>query len=186
AAADRPLRGPTAARITAEGSLEDTKRLADVPLRPLRTSRIGEVLRQRHIGYGIARGLEVEQQRDDGMSVRRDRELTLPALGKLAIARHDGVDELTDQAEQLPPLPVRECAALLGQAAHECIGAAYRLAQPGQVVPDGQIVDELIGGVAHALQGGERLRERGELEIRTEALDHLLALGPEARAQQIQ
>src|SRR6185312_7336261 len=40
--------------------------------------------------------------------------------------------------------------------------------------------------VAHAFQGAERLGYRGELEVGAEALDHLLALGLEACAQQFQ
>src|SRR6185312_8941834 len=56
----------------------------------------------------------------------------------------------------------------------------------GKVVPDREVMDELVGSVAHAFQGAERLGYRGELEVGAEALDHLLALGLEACAQQFQ
>ena len=53
--------------------------------------------RQRHTRNRIAGTLEIEQQRDDGMPVGRDRQLALAALGELAEAGNDLGDQLPDE-----------------------------------------------------------------------------------------
>ncbi len=62
----------------------------------------------------------------------------------------------------------------------------HSVAKPGKVVPDAQIVNELGRCVAHALGRGQHLSDRRQLEVRAEALDHLLALGAQAGPQQLE
>ncbi len=73
------------------------------------------MLRQLHVGDGIARGLEVEQQRHDGMAVRRHGQLALAVLRQAAEARDDGAHQIADQAQELAPLRRSEVPSLLGK-----------------------------------------------------------------------
>src|SRR5207253_5294185 len=80
--ADSALGGPAAGGTGAEGAGEYADGLLDVPGGARRAPGIGRMCGQLQRGQRIARALEVEQQRDDRMSVGRDRQLALPALGE--------------------------------------------------------------------------------------------------------
>src|SRR5258708_38548247 len=82
----RALRGPAASRTRAEGLGKDSNGFFDVPRRARRTAGIGSVLRERHVRNRVARGLEVEQQRNDGMRVWCQRERDPPPLAHGPIA----------------------------------------------------------------------------------------------------
>src|SRR5215472_11946544 len=116
------------------------------------------------------------------MPVGCHRQLALAARGELAVAWNHLPDELPDQLEECTPLLHGEIAAALGEMPDERIGAPHGLADPGQVVPDRKVVHELVRGIAHAFKRAERLGDGRELEIRTEALDHLLALSAQTPA----
>jgi hypothetical protein len=120
------------------------------------------------------------------VSVRGHRQLDAPTGHERAVARHDLRHELADQRQEIAPLPGRELAAARGEARHQRIAAPHGLPEPRQVMPDGQILNELIGGVGDALESTERLGDRRQLEVRPEALDHVLAVPAQAGAQQRQ
>ena len=121
-----------------------------------------------------------------GWPYGRHRQLDAPAGGERAVTRHDLGHERADQREQIAPLAGRELAAARGEPRHQRVAAPHGLPEPRQVIPDRQIVDELIRGVGDALGRTERLGDRRQLEVRTEALDHVLAVPAQAGAQQRQ
>ncbi len=147
-----------------------------MPLGTLGASWVAGVFGQHHPGDGIPCRLKIEQQRNNGMSVRRHGQLALAGFGQTPEARHDGTHQLADERQQLFALRRREIATLIGERGHQGVGAADGFAKPRQVIPDGQVVNELLRGVPSPLGCGEHLGNGSELEIRTEALDHLLAL----------
>src|SRR6516225_5465475 len=107
------------------------------------------------------------------MSVGRYRQLALPASGQRAVAREYAAYERADQPQQVAPLPRAEMAALPGEACDQGIGPPNVLAEPRQVVPHGEVVDERVGRVGDALGRTECLGDTRELEIGREALHHL-------------
>src|SRR6186713_2243944 len=103
------------------------------------------------------------------MSVRRDRQLALAAFGEAPITWHNGSDLIGDHCEQLPPLCFGETATLSSQCGRNRVRATHGLTEPGQVIPDRQVVNELVRGVSNTLRRRQRLRDRGQLEIGAEA-----------------
>src|SRR6185312_8256796 len=107
-------------------------------------SRVAAVLGQGYVGYSVPRGLEIQEERDDRMGVWGDRELDLAALGEGAVTARDFADQFPDEYEELAAMVAGKSAAALGQLAHQRIATAHGLTEPGQVIPDRQIVNELI------------------------------------------
>src|SRR4029077_20283128 len=103
--------------------------LLDVPGGARRAPGVGRMRGQLQRGKRIARTLEVEQQRDDRMSVRRDRQLALPALGEAPVAQQHLAHQSADQCEQIAALRGAEVAPALGQARDQRVRAAYALAE---------------------------------------------------------
>src|SRR5580692_241789 len=80
----------------------------------------------------------------------------------------------------------REAATTLGEIAHQWVGATDRFSEPREVIPDGEVVYELVRRVGDPLGCRERLGDRREFEIWAEALDHLLTLRTQAGAHQLE
>ena len=147
--ADRHLRRPHPTWPPADQALEQPLPQLDLPLRVLavREVPLGELdLRVRR-----ARRVDVAQQREDRMVIRREGQLGLPPVGQLPVLRDDLGHDLGLGFEQRLFVPLREVAILplkLGQAR---IGIdPYRVA-PREVEPDLEVAD---------LLGAELLVER--------------------------
>ena len=118
------------------------------------------MLRQRDARHRFARRLEIQQQRNDRMPVRRNRQLALAALAQRREARHDAVRPARrSSASSSRRCCGREAAALRGERGDARVRAAHGLAEPRQVIPDREIVNELVRGVRNALGRRERLRD---------------------------
>ena len=86
------------------------------------------------------------------MPIGRDRQLALAALGEAPVARQHLPDQPADQRQQVAALLGREVAPALGETRDQRIRAPHGLAEPGEVIPHGEVVDEMVGGVGDALE----------------------------------
>ena len=138
------------------------------------------------IGFALMRGGEVEQQRADGMVVRRAGDLDLPALGETAPARDDIARDAPDHREQRATVGGGEMLALRHQLDDHRMIATHGLARPREVVP-GEQVGQVAAGQVVEPSTALRLGETEEFEqppIRGIGLDHLLVIRAEAAVEE--
>ena len=110
---DRALRRPAAARQTAEHTLKHAQGFLHVPGGALWAARIGRMLRPRRGRLGLARGTEVQQQRQYGMAVGRNGQLTTTFVCQRAVARQHTGQQFADDDQQLAAMLRAELAAVL-------------------------------------------------------------------------
>ena len=105
-----------------------------------------------------ARRIDMAQQRQDRVVIRREGQFGLPPVGQLPVLRNDLGHDLGLGFEQRLFVPLREVAVLALQVRQARVGIdPYRIA-PREVEPDLEVAD---------LLGAELLveRARGKLEI---------------------
>ena len=113
--ADRALGRPHARGPAAEQPLVLLDGPADVQLGVVGIA--ARVLRQADVGHGLAGQLLVEQQRQDGVIVRRRRQLDLARLGEAAVQRQDLPEDVEVRVEQAGLVGLAEVPALVAQVA---------------------------------------------------------------------
>ena len=93
-------------------------------------------------------GVDLQQQRDNGMGIRGHRKLHPTRLGKPAIATDNAGYQFTNQFNQTTPIIQIEFPLLLLQRLYTQVVVAHALSHPGQVIPDQQIDHVLIIEIA--------------------------------------
>ena len=142
--ADRAFRWPAAGGRAAEHAAEYTQALFHVPGGALFATRILRGVRKRCVGNRFARRVEVDQQRQDRVRVGRHRKLDLTALGECTVPSQESGQQIADQPQQHAPMRGSEIARVLDERGHARITPLDGLAQPGDVVPDTDIMQVLI------------------------------------------
>src|SRR6185437_2536141 len=79
---ERAFRRPTAGGADPKRRGEDPNAFFDVPGSALGTAAVTAMLGKWHVRNGVARGFEIQQQRDDRVRVRRHGELDLSPFGQ--------------------------------------------------------------------------------------------------------
>ena len=179
--ADRTLRRPAAARHYPEGGGTGLARPARVPAGARHTAGVGH-RRQRSRWLLLPGGVDVDQQRQDRVTPRRDGDFDLAPLSKPPVARDDPGDQPTDDLEQFAPVDVIKAVCLVDEARDPWFGAPYRLTEPRKVIPDRDPAEEIR---RHRIGGANRLGVCGELPERRKTVDQVFALGAQALLQQV-
>ena len=154
--AHRHLGRPHALRLLAEHALEQALAQLDLALGILAMREVA--LGQLDLRVGAACRVDVADERQDRVVVRRERELSLAPLRELAVLRDDAADALQLRREKDRLVLFGEVAVLaleLGQAG--VVLDPHRVA-PGEVEPQLEVTDVVVGEL------GVR-RPRRELEI---------------------
>ncbi len=112
------------------------------------------VARQLDVGHRLARQLFVEQKRQDGMEVRRGRQLNLPALSEPAVQRQHLAQDFEVLVQERRLLFLREFFALVAQAAQQVVALEGERVDPGEVEPDLQVAQVVGPEAAQGLAGG--------------------------------
>src|SRR6266550_6132348 len=139
----RHLGRPHALRPPPEHALKEAHAQLDLALRVLAMREMP--LRQLDLGVGAARGVDMADERKDGVVVRREGELRLPTLCKLAVLGDYGADafELRGKKDRLVVLT--EVTVLALQLRQPRVGFNPNGIAPCEVEPDLEVADVLVG-----------------------------------------
>ena len=137
------LRRPHAGGPALQQALEQALSHLDLALGVFAMREV--VLRELDLGIGGPRRLDVDQERQDRVVVRREGQLGLAAVGQLPILRDDLLHDLHLRLEERLLVRLREIAILPLQLRQPGIGFGPCRVAPREVEPDLQVEHVLVG-----------------------------------------